>query len=151
MLAWLLWRERPVPIIQMLRDPAGELILGQLQVNSHMRALYTAPCGVDVTRIGKYLNGLRLSRLIEIQSEELEGEVSLDDLVEALGVMASGKAPRYVPPRCHFKGGLTPHVASTERFYTSLGHTRTAGTAAPNLIYKLGQMPTLATSRGDTV
>ncbi|KAJ1112927.1 hypothetical protein NDU88_001188 [Pleurodeles waltl] len=30
MLAWLLWRERPVLIIQMLCGPSGELILGQL-------------------------------------------------------------------------------------------------------------------------
>ncbi|KAJ1206105.1 hypothetical protein NDU88_001514, partial [Pleurodeles waltl] len=37
MLAWLLRREHPVYIIQMLHDPSGELILGQLQVNSHLR------------------------------------------------------------------------------------------------------------------
>ncbi|KAJ1123022.1 hypothetical protein NDU88_001495 [Pleurodeles waltl] len=68
--------------------PSGELILGQLQVNSHLRehlwAIYTAPWGVDVTRIGEYLDGLRLPRLTGTQSEELEGEVSLDDMMEAL-------------------------------------------------------------------
>ncbi|KAJ1164111.1 hypothetical protein NDU88_004557 [Pleurodeles waltl] len=56
-LAWLLRPKRPVPIIQMLRGPSGELILGQLRVNSHLRehlqALYTAPYGVDVARIGE--------------------------------------------------------------------------------------------------
>ncbi|KAJ1103573.1 hypothetical protein NDU88_000994 [Pleurodeles waltl] len=92
MLAWLLRRERPVPIIQMLCGPSGELILGQLWVHSHLPehllALYTAPCGVDVAQIGEYLDGLRLPRLTETQSEELEGEVSLDDLVEVLGGMA---------------------------------------------------------------
>ncbi|KAJ1129676.1 hypothetical protein NDU88_008042 [Pleurodeles waltl] len=85
------------PIIQMLCGPSGELILGQLRVNlhpwEHMRALYTAPCGVGVTRIGEYFDGLRLPLLTETQSEEMEGEVSLDDLVEALGGMASRKAP----------------------------------------------------------
>ncbi|KAJ1093103.1 hypothetical protein NDU88_006212 [Pleurodeles waltl] len=39
------------------------------------------------------LDGLRMPRLTEAQSKELEGEVSLDDLVEALGIMASGKSP----------------------------------------------------------
>ncbi|KAJ1202920.1 hypothetical protein NDU88_006715 [Pleurodeles waltl] len=65
MLAWLLRRERPVAIIQMLYGPSGELILGQL------RALYTAPCGVDVARIGEYLDGLQVPRLTGTQSEEL--------------------------------------------------------------------------------
>ncbi|KAJ1186498.1 hypothetical protein NDU88_003279 [Pleurodeles waltl] len=92
MWAWLLRQEGPVTIIQMLRGPPGELILGQLWVNSHLREhlcfFYTAPCGVDVTRIGEYLDGLRLPRLTRTQ-----GEVSLDDLTEVLGGMASGKAP----------------------------------------------------------
>ncbi|KAJ1169680.1 hypothetical protein NDU88_001571 [Pleurodeles waltl] len=97
MLAWLLRQERPVPIIQMLRGPSGEKILGQLRVNSHLRehlrAIYATPCGVGVTRIWEYLDGVRMPRLMEAQSEDLEGEVSLDDLVEALGGMVSGKAP----------------------------------------------------------
>ncbi|KAJ1193002.1 hypothetical protein NDU88_002308 [Pleurodeles waltl] len=37
MLAWLLRLERPVPIIQMFCGPSGAKILGQLQVNSHLR------------------------------------------------------------------------------------------------------------------
>ncbi|KAJ1213710.1 hypothetical protein NDU88_001342 [Pleurodeles waltl] len=93
MLAWLLRCERPIPIIQMLCGSSGEKILGQLRVNSHLRNIYATPCGVGVTRISEYLDGLRMPRLTEAQSEELEGEVSLDDLVEALGGMASGKAP----------------------------------------------------------
>ncbi|KAJ1198305.1 hypothetical protein NDU88_002147 [Pleurodeles waltl] len=97
MLAWLLQWERPVLIIQILRGPSVEDFLGQLRVNSHRRehlqAIYATPCGVGVTRIWEYLSGLRLPRLTEAQSEELEAEVSLDDLVEALGGMASGKAP----------------------------------------------------------
>ncbi|KAJ1206455.1 hypothetical protein NDU88_001860 [Pleurodeles waltl] len=95
MLAWLLRQERPIPIIQMLRGPSGEKILGQLWVNlhlpEHLPAIYATPCGVGVTPIREYLEGLQMPRLMEAQSEELE--VSLDDLVEALGVMASGKAP----------------------------------------------------------
>ncbi|KAJ1175296.1 hypothetical protein NDU88_000584 [Pleurodeles waltl] len=89
MLAWLLRRECPIPIVQMLRGPAGEKILGQLWVNSHLREhlqnIYATPCGVGVSRIGEYLDGLQMPRLTEAQSEELEGEVFLDDLVEALG------------------------------------------------------------------
>ncbi|KAJ1125109.1 hypothetical protein NDU88_003547 [Pleurodeles waltl] len=89
MLARLLQREVPPPIIQMLRGPSGEIILGQLWVNSHLReqlrahlrAVYAAPCGVDVTWKGEYLDGLRLPRLTETQSKELEGEVSLDKLM----------------------------------------------------------------------
>ncbi|KAJ1193835.1 hypothetical protein NDU88_003131 [Pleurodeles waltl] len=92
MLAWLLTQERPIPIIQMLNGPSGETILGQLRVNSHLRehlrAIYATPRGVGVTRIWEYLDGLRMPRLTEAQSEEWDGEVSLDDLVEALGVMA---------------------------------------------------------------
>ncbi|KAJ1143582.1 hypothetical protein NDU88_009889 [Pleurodeles waltl] len=60
--------------------------------NSHLRAIYATPCGVGVTRIREYLGGLRLPRLTEAQSVVLEGEVSLDDVEEALGGMASGKA-----------------------------------------------------------
>ncbi|KAJ1156635.1 hypothetical protein NDU88_009353 [Pleurodeles waltl] len=97
MLAWLLRREHPIPSIQMLCGPSGEKILGQLRVNSHLQehvqTIYVTPCGVSVTWIREYLNGHRMPRLTEAQLEELEGEVSLDDLVEALGGMASGKAP----------------------------------------------------------
>ncbi|KAJ1199756.1 hypothetical protein NDU88_003589 [Pleurodeles waltl] len=74
MLAWLLWRERPVLIIQMLRGSSGEMILGQLKIQ-------------------KYLNDLRLPRHMAAQVEELEGEVSLEDLGEELSGMATGKAP----------------------------------------------------------
>ncbi|KAJ1151638.1 hypothetical protein NDU88_004418 [Pleurodeles waltl] len=112
MLAWLLRRERPVPIIQILRGPSGEMILGQLRVNlhlqEHLRALYSAPCAVDVTRIGEYLDGLWLPRLTETHSEELEGEVSLDDLVEALGEMTESyfRLPgTYIVPRDRFPFG----------------------------------------------
>ncbi|KAJ1140536.1 hypothetical protein NDU88_006886 [Pleurodeles waltl] len=97
MLAWLLRQERPVPIIRMLRGPSGEKILGQLRVNSnlqeHLRAIYATPRGVGVTWIREYLDGLQVPRLTEAQSDKLEGELSLDDLVEALGGMVSGKAP----------------------------------------------------------
>ncbi|KAJ1107247.1 hypothetical protein NDU88_004640 [Pleurodeles waltl] len=37
MLAWLLRRERPIPIFQMLRRSSGQRILGHLRVNSHLR------------------------------------------------------------------------------------------------------------------
>ncbi|KAJ1185904.1 hypothetical protein NDU88_002690 [Pleurodeles waltl] len=87
MLAWLLRQERPIPIIQMLRGHSGKKILGQLRDNlhlqEHLQNIYATPCGGDVTWIREYLDGLRMPRLTEAQSEELEGEVSLDDL--ALG------------------------------------------------------------------
>ncbi|KAJ1106218.1 hypothetical protein NDU88_003621, partial [Pleurodeles waltl] len=82
MFAWLLRWERPVPIIQMLRDPSGEKILRQLRVNSHLREylgdIYATPWSVGVTQIQEYLDGLRMPRLTEAQMEELEGEVTLD-------------------------------------------------------------------------
>ncbi|KAJ1116528.1 hypothetical protein NDU88_004738 [Pleurodeles waltl] len=97
MLVWLLRWEHPVPIIQMLCGPSCEKIMRQLRVNlhlrEHLRAIYAAPCGVGATRIRGNLDGLWMPLLTEAQSEELEGEVSLDDLVEALGGMASRKAP----------------------------------------------------------
>ncbi|KAJ1123108.1 hypothetical protein NDU88_001581 [Pleurodeles waltl] len=52
-----------------------------LHLREHLRAIYATPCGVGVTRIQEYLDGLRLPRFMEAQSEELKGEVSLDDLV----------------------------------------------------------------------
>ncbi|KAJ1180251.1 hypothetical protein NDU88_005473 [Pleurodeles waltl] len=55
--------------------------------------IYATPWSVGVARIREYLDDLRMPRLMEAQTEELEGEVSLDDLVEALGGMESGKAP----------------------------------------------------------
>ncbi|KAJ1098799.1 hypothetical protein NDU88_003906 [Pleurodeles waltl] len=79
MLAWLLRREHPIPITH---GPSGDKILGQLRGNSHLRTIYATPCGVGVTRIREYLDGLQIPRLTEAQSEELE--VSLDDLVEVL-------------------------------------------------------------------
>ncbi|KAJ1205865.1 hypothetical protein NDU88_001290 [Pleurodeles waltl] len=89
MLAWLLRRERPIPIIQMLCSSSGEKTLGQLRVNSylreHLQNIYASPWSVGVTWIQEYLDGLQMPRLTEAQTEELEGEVSLDDLVEALG------------------------------------------------------------------
>ncbi|KAJ1204668.1 hypothetical protein NDU88_000108 [Pleurodeles waltl] len=88
MLAWFFRRERPVPIIQMLRNSSGERILGQLRVNVHLRehlgVVYASPCRVGETQIQKYLNGLRLPCLAAAQVEELEGEISLEDLGEAL-------------------------------------------------------------------
>ncbi|KAJ1193679.1 hypothetical protein NDU88_002975 [Pleurodeles waltl] len=65
----------------------------EARVNSHLRELYASPWSVGVTRIQEYLDGLRMPHLTEAQVEELEGEVLLEDLVEALGGMASRKAP----------------------------------------------------------
>ncbi|KAJ1157471.1 hypothetical protein NDU88_010183 [Pleurodeles waltl] len=52
MLAWLLRRERPIPIIQMLCGPLEKGFYGQLRVNSHvrehLRTIYATPCGVGV-------------------------------------------------------------------------------------------------------
>ncbi|KAJ1201786.1 hypothetical protein NDU88_005592 [Pleurodeles waltl] len=97
MLAWLLRQERPVPIIQLLRSSSGERILGQIMVNAHLhehlRVIYAAPWSAGETQIQTYLNGLRLPRLMTAQVEELEGDISLNDLREALSGMATGKAP----------------------------------------------------------
>ncbi|KAJ1194758.1 hypothetical protein NDU88_004044 [Pleurodeles waltl] len=75
MLAWLLRRERPVPIIQLLCGSSGERILGQLRVNAHLRehlrVIYAAPRRAGETQIQTYLNGLRLPRLTTAQAEEL--------------------------------------------------------------------------------
>ncbi|KAJ1106045.1 hypothetical protein NDU88_003448 [Pleurodeles waltl] len=88
MLAWLLWRETPVPVIQLLRDSSGERILGQLRINAHLRehlrVIYAALRRAGEAQIRAYLNGLQLPCLTAAQAEELEGEVSLDDLGEAL-------------------------------------------------------------------
>ncbi|KAJ1125985.1 hypothetical protein NDU88_004398 [Pleurodeles waltl] len=74
MLAWLLRRKRPIPIIQMLRGSSGERILGQLRVNSHLhehlRVIYTSPWRVGETQIQEYLDGLRLPRLTAAQLSE---------------------------------------------------------------------------------
>ncbi|KAJ1153306.1 hypothetical protein NDU88_006067 [Pleurodeles waltl] len=98
MLAWLLRQERPISIILTLHGFSGEKILGQLRVNlhlqEHLRNSYASPRSVGETQIHEYLDGLRMPRLTDAQVEELEGEVSLEDLVEALGGMESGKAPR---------------------------------------------------------
>ncbi|KAJ1118455.1 hypothetical protein NDU88_006646 [Pleurodeles waltl] len=135
MLAWLLRQERPVSIIQMLCGPSGELILGQLRVISHLRehlrVIYTAPCSVDVTRIGEYLDGLQLPRLTEIHSEELEGEVSLDDLTEALGGMVSRKAPG--PDGLPVEFYRTYPAAILPRLLETLHEARGAGLLPENM------------------
>ncbi|KAJ1152155.1 hypothetical protein NDU88_004932 [Pleurodeles waltl] len=97
LLARLARQERAIPIIQMLHSSSGERILGQLRVNTHLhehlRNIYTSPWSVGMTQMKEYLEGLRMPRLTAAQVEELEGEVSLEDLVEVLGGMATGKAP----------------------------------------------------------
>ncbi|KAJ1213557.1 hypothetical protein NDU88_001191 [Pleurodeles waltl] len=81
----------------MLCGSSGERILGQLRVNAHLRehlrVIYAPPQRTGETQIQKYLNGLRLPHLTAAQVEELEGEVSLETLGEALSGMATGKAP----------------------------------------------------------
>ncbi|KAJ1081536.1 hypothetical protein NDU88_001716 [Pleurodeles waltl] len=97
MLDWLLRRERPIPIILSLRRPTGKKILGQACVNlhlhKHLKAMYTLPKCDNSCQIQEYLDGLRLPRLMDAQIEEIEWEVSLEELQEALGGMASGKSP----------------------------------------------------------
>ncbi|KAJ1118727.1 hypothetical protein NDU88_006914 [Pleurodeles waltl] len=60
MLAWLLRRERPIPIILIPRGFSGEKILGQLQVNlhlrEHLRNVYASPCSVGGGQIHEYLD-----------------------------------------------------------------------------------------------
>ncbi|KAJ1207052.1 hypothetical protein NDU88_002444 [Pleurodeles waltl] len=97
LLAWLLRRECPTPIILSLRGPTGDRILGQTRVNVHLRehleAIYSSPwCDVG-SQTREYLDGLWLPRLTDAQAAELEAEFSLEDLQGALGDMASGRAP----------------------------------------------------------
>ncbi|KAJ1170598.1 hypothetical protein NDU88_002471 [Pleurodeles waltl] len=95
MLALLLRRERSTPIILSLRGPTGDKILGQTHVNTHLRehleAIYTSPqCDLS-SQIREYLDSLQLPRLTDVQVEEPEVMLSLEDLQEALGGLASGK------------------------------------------------------------
>ncbi|KAJ1162122.1 hypothetical protein NDU88_002599 [Pleurodeles waltl] len=84
MLAWLLRREHPIPIILTLCELSGEKILGQLRVNSHLREhlrnIYASPWSAGGTQILEYLDGLRMPRLTDAQVGELEEAVSLEDL-----------------------------------------------------------------------
>ncbi|KAJ1210580.1 hypothetical protein NDU88_005942 [Pleurodeles waltl] len=97
LLAWLLRRERPTPMIRSFRGPTGGRILGQTRMNAHLRehleAIYSSPrCDVS-SQIREYLDGLRLPRLTDAQATKLEAELSLEDLQGAVGGIASGKAP----------------------------------------------------------
>ncbi|KAJ1096075.1 hypothetical protein NDU88_001221 [Pleurodeles waltl] len=79
MLAWLLRRE--LPIILSFRGSSREKILGQVQVNLHLREhpknIYTSPQSIDSSQMHEYLDGLQLPRLTEAQVDVLEGEVLL--------------------------------------------------------------------------
>ncbi|KAJ1165450.1 hypothetical protein NDU88_005878 [Pleurodeles waltl] len=94
LLAWLLRRERPTPLILSLRGPTGDRILGQTCVNAHLQEHLKAICSsprCDVSsRICEFLDGLRLPRLTHTQVTELETELSLEDLQGVLCGMASG-------------------------------------------------------------
>ncbi|KAJ1180241.1 hypothetical protein NDU88_005463 [Pleurodeles waltl] len=62
-------------------------------LREHLQVIYAAPRRAGETQIQTYLNGLQLPHLTTAQVEELEEEVPLDDLGEALSGMATGKAP----------------------------------------------------------
>ncbi|KAJ1175881.1 hypothetical protein NDU88_001166 [Pleurodeles waltl] len=97
MLAWLLKRERPLPIILSLHGPSGEWYLGQALVNlllwDHLKHMYTLPKSEDGCQMRQYLDRLQISWLVEAQTEELEWDVALEKLQEALGAMTHGKTP----------------------------------------------------------
>ncbi|KAJ1217219.1 hypothetical protein NDU88_004814 [Pleurodeles waltl] len=97
MLAWPLRRERLIPIILTLLGFSGEKILGQSRVNlhlqEHLRNIYASPQCVGGSQMHEYLDGLRLPHVTDAQVGELEGEVLLEELQEALGDMVSGKVP----------------------------------------------------------
>ncbi|KAJ1154853.1 hypothetical protein NDU88_007596 [Pleurodeles waltl] len=68
LLAWLLRREHPIPLILSLRGPTGDRILGQTWVNAHLsehlKAIYSSPqCDVG-SQICEYLDGLRLPQML---------------------------------------------------------------------------------------
>ncbi|KAJ1083255.1 hypothetical protein NDU88_003414 [Pleurodeles waltl] len=67
MLAWLLQRECPTPIILSLRGPTEDNILGQTRVSTHLRehlkAIYTSPQCDERPQMREYLDILQLPRL----------------------------------------------------------------------------------------
>ncbi|KAJ1205194.1 hypothetical protein NDU88_000629 [Pleurodeles waltl] len=97
MLVWLLRQECLIPIILALCGLSGEKISGQLRVNLHLREhlgnIYALPQSMDGSWMHEYLDRLRMPHLSDAQVGELEGEVSLEELQEALDGMASEKAP----------------------------------------------------------
>ncbi|KAJ1083781.1 hypothetical protein NDU88_003936 [Pleurodeles waltl] len=64
-----------------------------LLLRDHLKNIYASPRRKDSHQVHKYLDGLRLSRLAEAQTEELEEDATLEELQEALGAMPYGKAP----------------------------------------------------------
>ncbi|KAJ1213800.1 hypothetical protein NDU88_001431 [Pleurodeles waltl] len=97
MLAWLLKPKRPLPTILSLQGPTGERYLGQVRVNppsrDHRKRIYTSLKTTDRGQVCGYLDGLHIHRLIEAQMEEMEGEVTLEELQEALEAMVHSKSP----------------------------------------------------------
>ncbi|KAJ1153058.1 hypothetical protein NDU88_005825 [Pleurodeles waltl] len=97
MLAWLLKCERPLPTILSLQGPTREKYLGHVRVilllQDHRKDKYSSPKNKDEGQVYRYLDGLHIARLIEAQTEELEREVTLGELQEALGAMVHGKTP----------------------------------------------------------
>ncbi|KAJ1081729.1 hypothetical protein NDU88_001906 [Pleurodeles waltl] len=96
MLAWLLRCERPLPVILSLCGPVGDMIMGQERVSylllDHLRGVYASPLHVDDTLVDGFLAGLQLPGLMEAQESDLEGNIQLEELQEALLAMPSGKA-----------------------------------------------------------
>ncbi|KAJ1199255.1 hypothetical protein NDU88_003093 [Pleurodeles waltl] len=106
MLAWLLRPERAIPIILTLRGFSGEKILGQSQVN------YI--CGFWMH---EYVDGLRLPRLTDARVGDLEGEVSLEELQEALGVWHPVKRLAPVGYQLNFTENILQRFSPTSWTY----------------------------------
>ncbi|KAJ1137522.1 hypothetical protein NDU88_003920 [Pleurodeles waltl] len=81
MLVWLLKCERPPLLMLSLGGPAGDMILGQVRVNSllrdHLRVVDASPVRVDGSQMDGYLVTLQLPPLKEMQTGDLEGDIQL--------------------------------------------------------------------------
>ncbi|KAJ1172834.1 hypothetical protein NDU88_004676 [Pleurodeles waltl] len=88
--------ERPPSMIMSLRKPTGEMLLGQTGVNlllqGHLKGMYSTPERKDSHSLCEYLDGLQLSKLMEVQAEELEGDVKLEEQQEALRAIPCRKS-----------------------------------------------------------
>lgn len=97
LLAWLARGQHTVTRIGKLRDLNGCPLIAPEDISARFlefyRALYSSRATYHTSELLHYLDNIPLPSLEARKCEELDRDISLEEVQEALGSMQSGKAP----------------------------------------------------------
>lgn len=120
LLSWLAKGQLAVTHISGIRAKNGTLLWSPKSVNlqflSCYRSLYSTRVVYTVDELGSYLDLIDFTRLDSDPREELEGDITLEELQEALGQLQLGKTPGIdgIPTAVYslHQDFLAPHLLS---------------------------------------